>query len=294
MQVSKSLINHLNLKLSDALEQSIRIINVEKLHGGSVNYSFKLQANSQSFFIKINKANSHPFIFDLELKGLQKLASTNTLKVPRFILKGDFENTAYFVLELVEQGVESPSFWESFGYQLAALHQNSESHFGLAYQNYMGSLAQINTPTDSWASFFGNHRIKMQAEMAYAKRLIDSTLLKQIEGLTARMDLLFPKTNPALLHGDLWSGNFMANTKQQAVVFDPAVYYGNREMDLAMSLLFGGFDKRFYEAYNEYFPLEKGWEERVDLCNIYPLLVHVNLFGAAYSKRLKSALKKYL
>jgi fructosamine-3-kinase len=129
-----------------------------------------------------------------------------------------------------------------------------------------------------------------QQRQAYDKGRLDKTLSDQLEKLYPKLESFFPTEEPSLLHGDLWSGNYLVNDGKPCFM-DPAVYYGHREVDIAMSLLFGGFGKEMYEVYNDYFPLEKGWEKRVDVANLYPLMVHVNLFGASYSQRVKSILK---
>lgn len=294
MQITESLKSHLNHKLSSLLGQKVVIQTYTKLHGGSVNYSYQIETNREPFFIKLNRADSFPNMFGLEQLGLHTIEESNTLEVPRIIAEGECEGIAYLILEFIETGKETNSFWEKFGRQLAALHQIKEKQFGLAYSNYIGSLPQSNELTEDWSTFFGQQRIMSQAKMAFDSARIDQSLLSQLESIINNLNNLFPLATPSLLHGDLWSGNFMVHANGNPIVIDPAIYFGNREMDLAMSLLFGGFQKRFYDAYQEVYPLSKAWETRVDLCNVYPLLVHVNLFGASYAQRLKSAIKRYL
>ena len=162
--------------------------------------------------------------------------------------------------------------------------------FGLDHDNYIGSLAQSNKKHADWISFFMEERIRPQLKLAMDKKLIDEGTVKQFDKLFDHFDRLIPKEKPALLHGDLWNGNFLVSDSSRAALIDPAVYFGHREMDLAMTTLFGGFDSEFYRAYDEVFPLEKGFEKRVDIHNLYPLLVHVNLFGGGYVRQVKAVL----
>lgn len=294
MQITESLKNHINSKLTSLLGREIAIKYYTKLHGGSVNYSYQIATNRGPFFIKLNRADSFPNMFSLEQLGLQTLKESNTLEVPTIIAEGEHDGVAYLVLEFIEVGQETSLFWETFGRQVAALHQIKEKQFGLTYSNYIGSLPQSNELVEDWSTFFGEQRIMAQAKMAFDSARIDKALLSELESIANNLDQLFPLATPSLLHGDLWSGNFMVHANGNPILIDPAIYYGNREMDMAMSLLFGGFQKRFYDAYQEVYPLSEAWETRVDLCNVYPLLVHVNLFGASYAQRLKSAIKRYL
>ncbi len=294
MTITKPFQHHLEHKLSNYLAKPFEIIAFQKLHGGSVNYSYLIKGKEQSLFIKLNSVSSFPKMFELEQRGLELIASTRTIGVPNVLLQGEFESYSFLILEFIENGRKTNSFWEQFGKQIAALHQKKSEHFGLDYENYIGSVKQPNMKTKSWVDFFASQRLEAQLKIAFDQKLIDNELKNQLNHLIKRLPKLIPNCSASLLHGDLWSGNFSANIKSTPIVFDPAVYYGNREMDIAMSMLFGGFNKQFYEAYNSVYPLTQGWEERVDLCNAYPLLVHVNLFGSAYARRLRTAIKKYL
>ena len=180
-----------------------------------------------------------------------------------------------------------------FGKQLAQLHQNTNTSFGLEESNYIGSLLQQNNLHNNWIDFFINERLKPQIKLARDNGKIDLSTITKFERLYTKLDEIFPEEPPALLHGDLWSGNFMVDEKGGPVIIDPAVYFGHREMDIAMTKLFGGFNQQLYQSYNEHFPLEKGWEQRVDICNLYPLMVHVNLFGGGYLEQVKSILNKF-
>ena len=193
----------------------------------------------------------------------------------------------------MEQSQPENNFWENFGRGLAKLHKTTSDYFVLDHNNYIGSLTQSNRKRDNWIDFFVEERLGFQLKLARDSHLIDSGVLSAAEGLFNRLNEIIPKEQSSLLHGDLWSGNFMLGDQGEACLIDPAVYYGHREMDIAMTKLFGGFDHQFYEAYNQEFPMEKGWEQRMDICNLYPLLVHVNLFGGGYVSQLTSILKRF-
>jgi fructosamine-3-kinase len=271
-----------------------KIENTTKVYGGSINRSFKVQSGQQNYFVKLNSRSLYPQMFELEAEGLELLSSSKAIKIPRYLTHGVEGDTAFLVLEFIESSSESANFWEDYGRQLATLHQQSAENFGLSKDNYIGSLKQINTPKSNWTDFFIENRLQEQLKMAVDSKLVDGALLKKFDQLFKQMPNYFPEEKPSLLHGVLWAGNFMVGAKGEPVIMDPAVYYGHREMDIAMSHLFGGFHARFYKAYNEAFPLETKWEERIELCNLYPLLVHVNLFGGDYLSRVKNSLNRLI
>jgi fructosamine-3-kinase len=165
--------------------------------------------------------------------------------------------------------------------------------FGLDSDNYIASLHQKNHQTDNWADFFIEQRLEPMLGMAYFDKLIPLDFLKKFQTIYTKMNSLFPKEKPALLHGDLWSGNVICDQNGKPCLIDPAIYYGHREMDLAFSRLFGGFDSRFYEAYESILPLEPDFESRIGIYNLYPLLVHLNLFGTAYLPGIEKIIKRF-
>jgi fructosamine-3-kinase len=185
-------------------------------------------------------------------------------------------------MEFIKSSDRKKDFWMAFGQRLAGLHRHTNEKFGLDHDNFIGSLPQKNNFHDEWPSFFIEERLEVQIRLAKDHSLLSKTDIQNFEYLFNQLNQIFPDEPPALIHGDLWSGNFMVDEKGEPCIIDPAVYYGHREMDIAMSRLFGGFDRLFYESYNREFPMEPGWEERMDICNLYPLMVHVNLFGEGY------------
>ncbi|GAB4251535.1 MAG: fructosamine kinase family protein [Vicingaceae bacterium] len=280
-------------RLIKHIEQQLNadILSFSFVGGGSINQTFLLNTSRGNYFIKLNSSVKFPDMFYKEEKGLNTIAVTKTIQTPKIILNDSFEDTAFLILEYIPQGIESSAFWERFGASLALLHKHSNNFFGFTEDNYIGSLIQMNTPKNSWVEFFITCRLLPQIKQATHK--LSKNTIERFEVLFKKLQDIFPDEKPALLHGDLWSGNFLVNQHQEPVLIDPAVYYGHREMDLAMTRLFGGFDKIFYNAYNNAFALEKGWEERADICNLYPLLVHVNLFGGAYVNSVETVLKKF-
>ncbi len=264
------------------------------LSGGCINQAVKVVYAGTAYFIKWNNNALLPNMFETEAAGLKLLASAGGMSTPDVLGFGQAGNYQYLLLSYVEAGPAGKQFWESFGQALAMLHKQSHSSFGLDHDNYIGSLPQHNQPAQSWSHFFQSQRIEPLAEKAISLQLIDHETAVLLDELYRQLPDMFPAEPPALLHGDLWSGNFISDHLSKVVLIDPAVYYGHREMDLAMSLLFGGFDPLFYEAYNAVYPLEKHWRQRVDLCNLYPLLVHTLLFGSGYAHQLKRNLQLLL
>ncbi len=279
--------------LSSRVGVHVEVISVRSVGGGSINEAYQLITNSGTFFVKVNSASKFPSMFKKEALGLEALAATNTIHIPNVIGFSEEGEDAFLLLDWVEKGTTSTSFWEDFGHQLGQLHKCTHTNFGWTNDNYIGSLVQYNSWTKSWSSFFIEQRIDPQLKLAVEKGLIDAHKLESFHQLYKQIENIFPNEPPALLHGDLWSGNYMVTAAGEPMIMDPAVYYGHREMDIAMTQLFGGFDGRLYEAYNEEYPLNDGWQDRMTMCNLYPLLVHVNLFGSSYLSQVNAVLKQY-
>jgi len=279
--------------LSDKTGIATKIRSVQPLSGGSINDAFKLETNSGSFFLKYNRASAYPEMFEQEAKGLQLLHDAKEIRVPEVLASGEVGNYSFLMLEFLDSKGKSGSFWEAFGRKLAALHLHSSKSFGLDHDNYIGSLKQYNSQYNNWLDFFREERLLVQMEMAARTGLLSSGLRHSFESLFDRLEEIFPTEAPSLIHGDLWSGNYMVDEKGYACIIDPAVYFGFREMDIGMSRLFGVFGSEFYEAYNESWPMAPGWLERVEICNLYPLMVHVNLFGAGYLGSVESILRRF-
>ena len=279
--------------LSLKLAQPVSILSAAPVGGGSINDTYQIATAAGDFFVKKNVASRYPEIFEKEAKGLELLAGTNEIDTPKVIAFGSKDDVSFLVLNFILSAEKQAGFWEDFGRRLANLHKHTQEQFGLNHNNYIGSLSQSNTFHKSWTDFFREERLETQVKLARDKGRMGRETVNAFSRFYSKLDELFPKEPPALLHGDLWSGNFMVNEKGLAVIIDPAIYYGHREMDLAMSQLFGGFDASFYDAYHRNYPLEKGWKQRLDYCNLYPLMVHVNLFGGSYLESVKQILSRF-
>ena len=276
-------------------------LQVRAVGGGSINNAYFITTGQQQhWFCKINDAIRFPDLFVLERQGLALLGATATIRVPQVIACEVIAGKQVLVLEWIEEGLRSDSFWTTFGRQLAQLHQVTGPGFGLSIappfdglsspssapalplNNYMGSLPQSNTPSPDWVEFFRDQRLEPQIKLAADNGHLGARAVRQFQGLYKALDTIFEKEPPALLHGDLWSGNFLCDGRGHPVLIDPAVYYGHRSMDLAMTTLFGGFERPFYEAYAWHYPFPPNYRQQWDICNLYPLLIHLNLFGASY------------
>ncbi len=279
--------------LTSSLKEEVRISSFRAVGGGDINAAYKLETNKNPLFVKTNSASRYPEMFVKEASGLRLLTQADCLRIPKVICEGEYHNNSFLILEFLDSNRPQNDFWFKLGSGLAKLHKNTSDQFGLDYSNYIGSLKQFNDYKDDWISFFIEERLLRQIKLAKDSNSIDNTVLSAFERLFKVLNEIIPKEPAALLHGDLWSGNYMVDDVGNPVLIDPAVYYGHREMDLAMTRLFGGFSSDFYKFYNETYPLEKGWESRMDICNLYPLLVHLNLFGSSYLHQINSILRHY-
>ena len=261
--------------------------------GGDINETALIDSNQGRFFVKWNSASRFPSMFDYEFEGLQILREAKEIALPEPLHSDEIDDYGFLLMEAIEMGTPAPNFWFKFGQQLAELHRHTHEQFGLDHNNYIGSLPQQNHFCATWEEFFVTQRMEPQLKHARDKGKMDAGDSKLFSAFFARIDQLFPKENPSLLHGDLWSGNFMINQGGEAVLIDPAIYYGHREMDLGMTQLFGGFQEDFYQGYHQQYPLESGWQQRINYANLYPLMVHVNLFGGGYVQQVKQILKGF-
>lgn len=254
----------------------------QALGGGCINQAWRVDAGQQRYFVKVNQAVELP-MFEAEAAGLAEIAATCTVRVPQPLCWGIAAGRAYVVLEYLPLGGNGARAMETLGRQLALLHQQPQPCFGWHRDNTIGSTPQHNDRSDDWIAFWGAQRLGFQLERAVCNGC-GSALQRQGEQLLARLEGLFEgyRPLPALLHGDLWSGNAGCTVTGEPVIFDPAVYYGDREADLAMTELFGGFSAAFYAAYREIAPLEAGYPQRRTLYNLYHILNHFNLFGGGY------------
>ncbi len=261
--------------------KNIKIKQSTLIAAGNINQGIHLETSEGDFFLKLN-FSQNPDIFEREASGLLLLKQNCPLKIPQVYNYGSFEDRNFLLLEWIGSGRSNTQYWDELGEGLAQLHMATAELFGLEEDNYIASLNQNNNKSTSWTTFFIENRLEPLIGKAYYDQYISAEFLERFRKIYYKLDSLFPKEKPALLHGDLWSGNVIKGKTGNPVLIDPAVYYGHREMDLAFSRLFGGFDERFYQAYDDVFPLEPDFENRIPIYNLYPLLVHLHLFGKSY------------
>ena len=258
-------------------------ITIRPVGGGSINETFQLSTKDNvRRFCKFNYSAKYPALFEIEARGLGLLARTGIFRIPLTLACTTLDERQVLVLEWITQGSPNARFWTGFGEQLASLHRVTSPHFGLDHDNYMGALPQNNTPKTNWPDFFIHNRLEPQLKLASQNNLLPNSARDQFERLYRQLPAIFPPEPPALLHGDLWSGNFLCDDHNRPVLIDPAVYYGHRSIDLAMTTLFGGFDPAFYDAYHWHYPLPADHRQQWTIANLYPLLIHLNLFGQTY------------
>ncbi|MBP6386266.1 MAG: fructosamine kinase family protein [Pseudarcicella sp.] len=264
----------------------------EFFYGGNFNLAVKVKVTEGVYFIKWNNGDHHG-MFEAEAKCLQLLQNTHTIAVPKVVNYGKILDKEYLMIEFMSSSFNKDNYWEDFGHKLALLHQNTNTQFGLDFDNYIGVQKQTNDWMENGVDFFIQKRLKAQIDIANYDRKISKPLNDKFENLFQKLHNIIPNDKPSLLHGDLWSGNVMTNPQGEAALIDAACYYGLREAELAFTTMFGGFETSFYEAYNSTYPIPKGFSERIPIYNLYPLLVHVNLFGGGYLDAVEKIVSKY-
>ncbi len=266
------------------------------LGGGCIAHACRLETEEGSFFLKWGLGDD-ACTFQAESHSLSVLRGAgSTLFVPDVLAAADGSDRrpGFLLTEWIEPGQKSRDFWTGLGRGLAELHHATSDQYGFERNNYIGRLPQQNAWSGDWGLFFLERRLKPQINLARKGGKWPEEWDRKMESIIHRLDDLLPSDFPAsLLHGDLWSGNVMATHQGTAAVIDPASYFGDRETDLAMTQLFGGFERAFYDAYNEVWPLEPGYHERWELYNLYHLINHLNHFGAGYAGAVYSTLCKF-
>jgi fructosamine-3-kinase len=262
--------------------------------GGCINQCYVVRGAGHAFFVKVNAEDRLP-MFEAEAAGLAEIAGSNTVRVPRPVGQGAGGGASWLVLEHLELARATDGAMDELGRRLAALHRVTAVKFGWHRDNTIGATPQVNTLGADWIAFWRDSRLGYQLRLA-AQNGYRGQLLARGERLLERLPAFFSghAPRPSLLHGDLWSGNAAVTRDGTPVIFDPAVYYGDREADIAMTELFGGFSASFYRAYDEAFPREPGYVTRKPLYNLYHVLNHLNLFGGGYSAQAERMIEELL
>lgn len=287
-------------EISAATGKIFKMKNKTAIGGGDTNQAYRIdgifsdEKEPVRFFIKLNH-QSRLDMFEAEADGLKEIEKAQAIRVPRVICSGVEENQCYLILEnlSLEKGHHDSA--KQLGHQIALMHKYTASYFGWFRDNTIGSIKQINTQTESWIDFWREHRLGFQLNLAKqngAERSLQIKGEKLLENLQSFFSAYQPQAS--LLHGDLWSGNFGYLEEGTPVIYDPAIYYGDREADIAMTELFGGFPTEFYTAYNEAWPLDKGYQQRKKLYNVYHILNHFNMFGGGYAMQAENILDELL
>jgi fructosamine-3-kinase len=318
--MSSGLSSHLFQILSRVTGRSdLELPAIYPVEGGSINATYQITTKNRGlWFCKINDSGALPDLFEKERHGLHLLGNQGIFRIPAVVACESAADKQVLILEWIDQGPKTDAFWWLFGEQLARLHRVttptpspdptstgmepiittresgiSTALFGLDHDNYMGSLPQQNTQLPQWISFFIRRRLEPQVRLAAEKGLLGTGALRHFERLYQALPEIFPEEAPSLLHGDLWSGNFLCDENSRPVLIDPAVYFGHRSMDLAMTTLFGGFEHSFYESYSYHFPFPVNYREQWEVCNLYPLLVHLNLFGKSFLEDILHTIQRF-
>ncbi len=264
--------------------------------GGCINDAWRLADGQRCFFVKLNDAGQLA-MFEAEADGLRELAAARAIRVPEPLVSGVADGQAFLVMEDLELGGSGAEIRPAarLGEQLAALHRHYGERFGWVRDNTIGATPQINTESDNWPAFWREQRLGFQLQLA-ARNGYGGRLQQLGEQLQARLGGLFDghSPQPSLLHGDLWGGNWAVCHDGEPAIFDPACYYGDREADIAMTELFGGFGSDFYAAYNAAWPLEAGYPVRKTLYNLYHIINHLNLFGGGYGSQAEGMMQRLL
>ncbi len=278
--------------IAQVTEHPFIIRDIKPVSGGCINQGHCLIGEQQQYFVKLNQAERLS-MFEVEALGLAALTATQTIKVPQVICCGYDSGQSYLVLEWLEFSRGSADSWRVMGQQLAQLHCHSGSQrFGWQQDNIIGSTPQPNPWMDNWATFFAEHRIGYQLRLAQRRGgnfPYPNQVVPKIKAILGDR-----RPPPALVHGDLWSGNVAILMTGEPVILDPAVYYGDPEVDVAMTELFGGFPASFYQGYNTYLPIDSGYQQRKTLYNLYHILNHFNLFGGGYERQAQQMLQQCL
>ena len=287
-----SLWQHIERCITDKLGEPVTLSRPESVGGGCINQAYRVESNPHAFFIKVNDVSGLD-MFEAEAEGLQELGRITKLCTPTPVCFGASDSHAYLVMDDLQLGGSGDA--SKLGEGLAAMHRITAAKFGWSRDNTIGATLQINQQESDWLVFWRDHRLGFQLQLAQqngAGSKVQKTGEQLLDALADLLDGHEPVAS--LLHGDLWSGNYAFTNSGEAAIFDPAVYYGDRETDLAMTELFGGFGQDFYAAYQDTWPLDTGYPLRKNLYNLYHILNHFNLFGGGYLSQAQGMMQSLL
>lgn len=292
--MKSSIWNEIAAGVAAATGRPFQIEQKAAIRGGCINSAYRIEGCAERYFVKLNDA-ARAAMFEAEAEGLAEIARSQTLRVPAPICHGASAEASWLVLEYLDLGRSGSNNMRELGSQLARMHETHASLFGWHRDNTIGATPQINTRSADWVGFWRDHRLGYQLRLA-ASNGYSGALQKKGERLLADLGVLLADhaPTPSLLHGDLWGGNAGFDAGGSPVIYDPAVYYGDREADLAMTELFGGFGADFYAAYREFAPLPDGYAVRKVLYNLYHVLNHLNLFGGGYRGQAEDMMTRLL
>lgn len=289
MSISSAFLEHLNQDFPEAAPMTW----AERLSAGHGQVAHRLDSARGPLFIKTSLEANAALIFEREADGLRQLARHSSMPIPELFGWGQKDQEAYLLLAFLEPARPAADYAQRLGAGLAELHQTSSSKFGAERDNFLAAIPQDNRPLERWSEFWALRRIEGLFAQARDQGLLGRPEQRYLDRYLGMAEEILPPEAPALLHGDLWSGNVLCNHLGQPAWIDPAPYYGHRETDLAMMMLFGGFSEAVFEAYHQQFPLAPAWRDRLDYHQLYPLLVHLRLFGASYAPACWQILQRY-
>lgn len=286
--------HEISKQISLATNRHFEIKETSVVGGGCINQTYRITDGTQRYFVKSNKPGCLA-MFEAEAAGLMEIHQSHTLRVPLPVCYGQNDHAAWLVLEYLDINAGARGNASELGMQLAAMHRTTAKEFGWLRNNTLGQTPQINTTSSDWLNFWQTHRLGYQLDLAKTNGF-NGKLQELGEQLLINLEQFFSRTSPlpSLLHGDLWSGNYAYDQMGNPVIFDPAVYYGDRETDIAMTELFGGFPADFYSAYRHHYPLDPGYNVRKVVYNLYHVLNHLNLFGSNYRHQAEQMMSSLL
>ncbi len=280
--------------LEKVLGKKAQIYGFHQIGGGEVNQFYKALTDYGVYFLKVHESNLYPKLFQRELLGLQTIQKTNTIQVNHAIGICEVGGYDFLVFEYIEPVPLKANYWAILGEQLAQMHHQTNRSFGFVEDNFIGVLPQINHRGGNWGQLYVKNRLIPNVRRAADMMLLDASIILKFEQFFKLVEFAFPEEGPALLHGNLWTENVLVSTDGNPMLSNPSVYFGHREMDLAMTKMVGSFPSAFYKAYHETFPLENDWEIRLEFGQMYYALINLNTYGYPYLNEVKQRLNRWV